>query len=636
MQTNLESSLMMDFLRTLPELFSGGIYLVEPTSGEILFANDFFKKEFGCDPGEDGCHEIDLVRYFLPEDLEIFKANFLSTKPNMDKERIVSDFRMAKKDSGEIRWFQFEKKRLVRPEIEACTAHLVFVRDVTNEKVNEGNITEQIQFFLSLFENASVGMALQDWEGGYFRVNPKFTEITGYSIQNLTELNIKRIKGDKISDEEKEYFSFFKEGAEESKLTRKDGRRINVYRRVNTFRNSNGRPDFYYVFLDDVTEKKQIESYQVHSQTMETIGSLATNIAHDLNNYLQPIHVFSQLGEEMVRSNQLNLSTILDYFAKIRSGANNARDMIHRIIKYSNNKVENVVTKVDISNIIESTIPILLAGIPKNVELQFDFFKSPLFAKVDPILFSKILSEIISGGLFVWDDRKRGFVQVKTLVGQDRRVSIKLELIGLSLSTLDFHSDPSKIFLGEDELNWTGLHLINRYIKNWGGEFIIQKPDPMVLEIQIYLPSSEEFQLEHVSKQSSVDVQSPEEVWEEIRKKKFWVVEDDESASEAIQFVLSEKGIDPKVFSSSNEALLAMQLTLPDFLLSDYRMKQMTGLTLIRKLKEKKPSLSAVLYTGNLDGLDVEELEAEGILVRSKPISVDELYESILLSFGFL
>lgn len=636
MQTNLESSLMMDFLRTLPELFSGGIYLVEPTSGEILFANDFFKKEFGCDPGEDGCHEIDLVRYLLPEDLEIFKANFLSTKPNMDKERIVSDFRMAKKDSGEIRWFQFEKKRLVRPEIEACTAHLVFVRDVTNEKVNEGNITEQFQFFLSLFENASVGMALQDWEGGYFRVNPKFTEITGYSIQNLTELNIKRIKGDKISDEEKEYFSFFKEGAEESKLTRKDGRRINVYRRVNTFRNSNGRPDFYYVFLDDVTEKKQIESYQVHSQTMETIGSLATNIAHDLNNYLQPIHVFSQLGEEMVRSNQLNLSTILDYFAKIRSGANNARDMIHRIIKYSNNKVENVVTKVDISNIIESTIPILLAGIPKNVELQFDFFKSPLFAKVDPILFSKILSEIISGGLFVWDDRKRGFVQVKTLVGQDRRVSIKLELIGLSLSTLDFHSDPSKIFLGEDELNWTGLHLINRYIKNWGGEFIIQKPDPMVLEIQIYLPSSEEFQLEHVSKQSSVDVQSPEEVWEEIRKKKFWVVEDDESASEAIQFVLSEKGIDPKVFSSSNEALLAMQLTLPDFLLSDYRMKQMTGLTLIRKLKEKKPSLSAVLYTGNLDGLDVEELEAEGILVRSKPISVDELYESILLSFGFL
>lgn len=390
------------------------------------------------------------------------------------------------------------------------------------------------------------------------------------------------------------------------------------------------------MFLDDVTEKKQIESYQVHSQTMETIGSLATNIAHDLNNYLQPIHVFSQLGEEMIKSNQLNLSTILEYFGKIRSGANNARDMIHRIIKYSNNKVENVVTKVDISNIIESTIPILLAGIPKNVELQFDFWKSPLFAKVDPILFSKILSEIISGSLFVWDDRKRGFVQVKTLANPDRKVLIKLELIGLSLSTLDFHSDPSKLVLGDDELNWTGLHLINRYIKNWGGEFIIHKPDPMVLEIQIYLPSSEEIQLEQIVRQTSIDVRSPEEVWKEIRKKQFWIVEDDESASEAMQFVLSEKGIDAKVFSSSNEALLAMQLTVPDFLLSDYRMKQMTGLTLIRKLKEKKPNLSAVLYTGNLDGLDVEELEAEGILVRSKPISVDELYEAILLSFGFL
>ncbi len=110
MQTNLESSLMMDFLRTLPELFSGGIYLVEPTSGEILFANDFFKKEFGCDPGEDGCREIDLVRYLLPEDLENFKANFLSTMPNMEREIIVSDFRMAKKILAKFVGFNLKKK----------------------------------------------------------------------------------------------------------------------------------------------------------------------------------------------------------------------------------------------------------------------------------------------------------------------------------------------------------------------------------------------------------------------------------------------------------------------------------------------------------------------------------------------
>lgn len=193
MQTNLEASLMMDFFRTLPELFSGGIYLLDPESGEILFANDFFKKEFGCDPSQGTCREIDLVQLLLPEDFQNFKSSFLSTEKEIGREQIVSDYRMQLPNSEGIRWFQFEKKKLNLNSSNLKIAHIVFVRDVTNEKINEGNITEQIQFFLSLFENASVGMALQDWEGGYFRVNPKFTEITGYSIQNLTELNIKRI-----------------------------------------------------------------------------------------------------------------------------------------------------------------------------------------------------------------------------------------------------------------------------------------------------------------------------------------------------------------------------------------------------------------------------------------------------------
>lgn len=432
-----------------------------------------------------------------------------------------------------------------------------------------------------------------------------------------------------------EYFSFFKEGAEESRLTKKDGRRINVYRRVNTFRNANGKPDFYYVFLDDVTEKKQIESYQVHSQTMETIGSLATNIAHDLNNYLQPIHVFSQLGEDLLKTKNYDESTIVDYFAKIRTGANNAREMIHRIIRYSNNKGEDVVTRVDISNIIESSIPILIAGVPKNVELQFEFSKTTLYTKVDPILFSKILSELTSGSLLVWDDRKRGLVTVKTSALDEERIFISLEFVGLSFSTLDEHSKLTSASLGEDELDWTGLHLINRYVKNWGGELIIQKTEPMLIEIQIILPLVSEPANQYIV-ETQAKGKSEDNVWDLLRGKSFWIVEDDESAKEAMEFVLSAKGLRPKVFSSSAEALLSIESGAPDFILSDYRMKQLSGLNLIRKFKERNKHMSALLYTGNLDGLDVETLESEGILVRSKPISVDELYEAILLSFGLL
>ncbi|TGK87437.1 PAS domain S-box protein [Leptospira noumeaensis] len=633
MQTNLEASGMIEFFKVLPNLFSGGVYLTDPKTGQILFSNDFFKNNLGCHKTTEECLESELLTWVAEEDKVNFQEQFLSPNKHSDRDTITGDYRFLMPNEVLVRWFQFEKKKVNIPNINS-DLQIVFVRDVTNEKTNEINIVEQIQFFLGLFENASVGMALQDWEGGYFRVNPRFTEITGYSFQNLTDLNIKRIKGEPISEEEMEYFGFFKEGAEESRLTRKDGRRINVYRRISAFRNSQGKPDFYYVFLDDVTEKKQLESYQLHSQKMETIGSLATNIAHDLNNYLQPIHVFSQLGEEQIQSGEFSKNLILEYLGKIRMGADNARSMIHRIIKYSKVKDENSAAKVEISSVIESAIPLVNAGLPKNVEAQFDFSKSPLFTKLDAVRFSKILCELTSGGLLVWDDRKRGMVRIKTSSADEFKFLVSMEFTGLSLPSLSGLNTLDFVNFGDEEFQWAGMHLINRYVKNWGGEFFIEKPEPMTVFINIFLPLEEGQGTTGTTKPHSGN--EPKDVWYEISKKEIWVVEDDEAASEAISFVLSQKNVIPKVFRSASIALDTLKTKVPDFILSDYRMREMNGLNLIRKIKKINPNLSAVLYTGNMDGLDSEELDKEGILVRSKPISIDELYETILLSFGFL
>lgn len=633
MQTNLEASGMIEFFKVLPNLFSGGVYLTDPKSGKILFSNDFFKNNLGCHKTTEECLESDLLQWVAEEDKANFKEQFLIPNKHFDRDTIQGDYRFRMPNEILVRWFQFEKRKVNIPNMDS-QLQIVFVRDVTNEKTNEINIVEQIQFFLGLFENASVGMALQDWEGGYFRINPRFTEITGYSFQNLTDLNIKRIKGEPISEEEMEYFGFFKEGVEESRLTRKDGRRINVYRRISAFRNSQGKPDFYYVFLDDVTEKKQLESYQLHSQKMETIGSLATNIAHDLNNYLQPIHVFSQLGEEQIKLGKYDESKILEYLGKIRMGADNARSMIHRIIQYSKAKDENSSAKIEISSVIESAIPLVNAGLPKNVEAQFDFYKSPLYTKLDAVRFSKILCELTSGGLLVWDDRKRGLVRIKTSPADEFKLLVSMEFTGLSLPSLSGLNTLDFVNFGEEEFQWTGMHLINRYVKNWGGEFYIEKPEPMTVLIHIYLPLEEGQNLFGAKKTNQEN--KPKDVWSVISEKEIWVVEDDEAASEAISFVLSQKQIFPQVFRTATSALENLKNKVPDFILSDYRMREINGLSLIRNIKKVNQNLSAILYTGNMEGLDSEELDKEGILVRSKPISVDELYETILLSFGFL
>jgi PAS domain S-box-containing protein len=646
MRMNLEASGMIEFFELLPEVCSGGVYLIQTKNNQFIYTNPFFQNVFFQGSHRTELYLEDLSSLVHPSDKDRWLKEIVRTPSLPYNSKRELNFRFSFPKKKLIKWFQFSERVVKIPSISDDFLIIGFVYDITNEKVTEENVQEQIRLFLGLFENASVGMALQDWEGGYFRINDRFMEITGYNIKELTNLNLRRVKGETLSDSELAYFTILGDGLEigEATLTRKDGRTINIYRRTNTFRNAEGKPDFYYVLLDDLTEKKQVESYLLHSQKMETIGNLAANLAHDLNNYLQPIHVFSQLGKEIIQTpNNLEgeRSKLQDYFNKIALAADSARLMIHRILRFSKSSEAEIISVVDVSAIIQSSIPILVAEAPKQVELEFLFAEEQLWVKVDPVRVSKILGEFISGSVFAWDKLKIGSVDVLTKQipadsGSTSKILLQIELKGINATDFSLSQDEiqSSIF-EEDESRWAGLHLIRRYIRNWNGDLTIEKQDASSLVISILLPLAEIVKDPYVRKEKE---SLPKNVnsWDHLTKKTFWIVEDDAPSRESLALVLSLKNIRASLFESSSSALLELKNQKPDFVISDYRMRDMNGLSLIRKIKGTNPSLVAVLYTGNADGLDVDVLEREGILVRSKPISVDELYESILLSFGFL
>ncbi len=54
-------------------------------------------------------------------------------------------------------------------------------------------------------------------------------------------------------------------------------------------RDDEGHPKSVLVINSDITEKKNIEAQFMRAQRMESIGTLAGGVAHDLNNILAPI-----------------------------------------------------------------------------------------------------------------------------------------------------------------------------------------------------------------------------------------------------------------------------------------------------------------------------------------------------------
>lgn len=96
-------------------------------------------------------------------------------------------------------------------------------------------------------------------------------------------------------------------------------------------------------------------------------------------------------------------------------------------------------------------------------------------------------------------------------------------------------------------------------------------------------------------------------------------VDDEPALCELIGRVLRRASIDVVTFTDPEEALAHINQDPPALVICDYRMRQMSGLTLMRRLEVEVPFvlISGDLGAADLDGLDVE--------VLAKPIRPEKL-----------
>ena len=104
---------------------------------------------------------------------------------------------------------------------------------------------------------------------------------------------------------------------------------IVVESRWTLVRDTSGKPKSILVVNTNITQKKLLEAQFLRAQRMESIGTLASGIAHDLNNVLAPILMSVQLLEKKLPDSQSqSLCRILEKNTKTRCRASQASAVI--------------------------------------------------------------------------------------------------------------------------------------------------------------------------------------------------------------------------------------------------------------------------------------------------------------------
>lgn len=147
---------------------------------------------------------------------------------------------------------------------------------------------------------------ITDRQGAIEYVNPKFTQITGYALEDITGENPRLLKSGEAGPEEYQRLWQTITAGEEWRGVLHDRKRNGelfwVHSAISPIRDARGTITHFLAEMEDITERKQLEQQVAErnreiarSQVLAAMGQAASMIAHDLRNPLSTINMTLQM-----------------------------------------------------------------------------------------------------------------------------------------------------------------------------------------------------------------------------------------------------------------------------------------------------------------------------------------------------
>jgi PAS domain S-box-containing protein len=503
--------------------------------------------------------------------------------------------------------------------------------DITERKRAEGQIREQA----ALLDQAQDAILVRDLDQNILFWNKGAEKIYGWSAEEVIGKNAEDVLFKDRSpqfDAARNAIIHDGEWKGEMHQIRRDGVEITVESRWTLVRDEQSQPKSILVINTDITEKKRMESQFLRAQRMESIGTLAGGIAHDLNNVLSPI---------LMAIDMLQLKTTDESSKKwldvLRANAERGGNMVRQVLSFARG-VEGERVALQPKHLIKEILKILRETLPKSIEINFSVPNDLWIISADATQMHQVLMNLCvnardampEGGsisikaenVFVDENYARMHIEAKA----GRFVVINVADTGPGMA----HEIQSRIFepffTTKEMTKGTGLGLSTALtiVKSHGGFINVYSELHKGSEFSLYLPALDTpGAVEAAALQTDLPLGHGELIL---------VVDDEESIREITRGTLETFGYKVLTASDGTEALAfyADKKNEIAVVLTDMVMPFMDGPATIRALQRMNPKVKIIAASGLGTGQRAGEGVLEGVSVfLNKPYTAEKLLKTL-------
>jgi PAS domain S-box-containing protein len=516
--------------------------------------------------------------------------------------------------NGERVWIAWTNKT-VHDENGEITEVLSIGTDITERRRAEAQIAEQAAFL----DKARDAIIARTLDGKVLFWNQGAEGVYGWKSDEVLDRNIGELVYADFAAYEEINRRVLADGewSGEMRHFTKDRKEIVVESRLTLIRDQEGNPKTMLGINTDITEKKIIEAQFLRAQRMESIGTLAGGIAHDLNNILTPI----LMSIDVLKAKNLDALS-MKMLENIGVSAKRGADIVRQVLSFARG-IQGERIEIQPQHLLQDLQLIVNDIFPKDIRLRVSIPGETWTIQGDPTQMHQVLLNLClnardampdGGDLHLGIenciiDEQSAMLNPQTKPGRHVKFSVIDQGTGISPAILDKIFEP--FFTTKDINKGTGLGLstVSAIVKSHGGFIDVHSEQGNGTSFHVYLPAME------TSTESrpapSVESGLPHGNGETI------LLVDDEAPILAVTGqTLQDFGYRVIMATNGAEALALYDAHKNDIdlVLTDMRMPVLDGTAMILKLVAQNPRLKIIAASGldmndhmtKLAGIDVK------------------------------